>query len=36
MKQLPAVPHLSHLKKQAKDLLRAYQENDPARDTALS
>jgi hypothetical protein len=30
MKQLPAVPHLSHLKKQAKDLFRAYQENDPA------
>lgn len=30
MKQLPAFPHLSHLKKQAKELLRAYQENDPA------
>ncbi len=30
MKQLPEVRHLSHLKKQAKELLRAYKENDPA------
>jgi ankyrin repeat protein len=30
MKQLPEVPHLSHLKKQAKELLRRYKENDPA------
>ncbi len=29
MKQLPAFPHLSHLKKQAKELLRNYQENNP-------
>lgn len=28
--QLPASPNLAHLKKQAKDLLRAYAENDPS------
>ena len=28
--QLPEFPHLSHLKKQAKDLLRAFQQRDPA------
>jgi ankyrin repeat protein len=28
MKQLPEFPHLSHLKKQAKELLSAYKEND--------
>ena len=30
MKQLPEFPDLSHLKKQAKELLRAYKKNDPA------
>lgn len=30
MKQLPDSPHLFHLKKQAKDLLRSYELNDPA------
>jgi ankyrin repeat protein len=30
MKQLPQSPDLSHLKKQAKELLRSFQENDPA------
>jgi ankyrin repeat protein len=29
MKQLPQFPDLSHLKKQAKDLLHAFQEKDP-------
>jgi len=29
MKQLPASPNLSHLKKQAKELLRARRKNDP-------
>jgi ankyrin repeat protein len=30
MKQLPQSPDLSHLKKQAKDLLRAFQQSDPS------
>jgi ankyrin repeat protein len=30
MKQLPDFPHFFHLKKQAKELLRAYKENDSA------
>jgi hypothetical protein len=30
MKQLPEFPHLFHLKKQAKELLRAHKGNDPA------
>lgn len=30
MKQLPEAPNLVHLKKQAKDLLRGFKENDPA------
>lgn len=30
MKQLPEFRHFFHLKKQAKELLRAYKENDPA------
>jgi hypothetical protein len=30
MNQLPAQPHLDHLKKQAKDLLRLYRSRDPA------
>ncbi|MGC1298293.1 MAG: ankyrin repeat domain-containing protein [Alloacidobacterium sp.] len=30
MKQLPEFPHFFHLKKQAKELLRAYKENDSA------
>jgi hypothetical protein len=28
--QLPHSPDLAHLKKQAKDLLRAFQQSDPA------
>ena len=30
MKRLPARPNLSHLKKQAKDLLLGYRSGDPA------
>jgi ankyrin repeat protein len=30
MKQLPKSPNLSHLKKQAKDLLRAFEQNNPS------